>query len=703
MKHLKYILPILLFGIALSANAQVASPNYFRKVGSNIYPIGASSTNVLGTSTYSGAFNNLTVSGTCTGCGSGGGGATTTINGVTGPTFTFSIVGTTSASSITTNTAQLFLNLLKYTSGTNVSVSSNGVINFVDPGYVLNGTGTSPLFNNVNASGTINASTSITVKGTAVSTSTGANPTASIGTSAVNGSASTFMRSDGAPAINQAAAFSFSALGNTTSTGNIGANSFSTFNTSTVSIVMDFDNTLYVPWNYTTSTYGDFGQYVMNWYNQQSSTASSVLVMMPAGLRLASASWRTAINFNNNGERASIRGVPGGGSEINWGGSGVGITVNNGNGAVGVSHMFGSTIDGMLIDCGATSTSATTTAIKVGGNQGAEGFVLQNNNIRHCGVGLETSSNTWQFKALLNNINGNVQNLVMDTASNSGETMVFAFNDFFDPIGTSTTAAACAMINTNQASVFFNNNSFDDCGVTVAPGNLNINFTQNHFENPAASSTYGGYYYITIQTSTFTTVTASNNTFMNDSPTASTSPGAGVAFINDGGNININGGAVDTNGSATTTASLVTNTIAPSSAVISVCSVTNVNGTGVNFFINGVQSVNYQYPGCLYSTLGSWTMGYTVGSNNLITWYDGGVARQTLNANGMMMVGSGVTASTSLQVVDGVNNSSTVLIGSSGNNGCLEMPDEGASKVIRWAYVSSTAWVVTSTKPTFCQ
>lgn len=50
-----------------------------------------------------------------------------------------------------------------------------------------------------------------------------ANPSALIGTSAVNGVASTFMRSDAAPTIDQTAAFSFSGLGNTTSTGNVSA------------------------------------------------------------------------------------------------------------------------------------------------------------------------------------------------------------------------------------------------------------------------------------------------------------------------------------------------------------------------------------------------------------------------------------------------------------------------------------------------
>lgn len=62
--------------------------------------------------------------------------STTTINGVQGPTFTFSIVGTSTQSSITTSSANLFLNLLQYTSGTDISVSSNGVINFVNPGFL---------------------------------------------------------------------------------------------------------------------------------------------------------------------------------------------------------------------------------------------------------------------------------------------------------------------------------------------------------------------------------------------------------------------------------------------------------------------------------------------------------------------------------------------------------------------------------------
>lgn len=56
----------------------------------------------------------------------------------------------------------------------------------------------------------------ITVSSSAISVTSGANPTALVSLSAVNGSAATFMRSDGAPALDQTAAFSFTGLGNTT-------------------------------------------------------------------------------------------------------------------------------------------------------------------------------------------------------------------------------------------------------------------------------------------------------------------------------------------------------------------------------------------------------------------------------------------------------------------------------------------------------
>ena len=70
--------------------------------------------------------------------------------------------------------------------------------------------------------GTLNAA-GLYVNGVAVAASTGANPTGTVGLTAVNGTATTFLRSDGAPALSQAiaptwtAAHVFTATGTTTS------------------------------------------------------------------------------------------------------------------------------------------------------------------------------------------------------------------------------------------------------------------------------------------------------------------------------------------------------------------------------------------------------------------------------------------------------------------------------------------------------
>ena len=58
---LKYILPAIIVGFAVtaSAHAQVASPNFFRKIGNNVYPLVPAST-TIGTSTALGQFGTLT-------------------------------------------------------------------------------------------------------------------------------------------------------------------------------------------------------------------------------------------------------------------------------------------------------------------------------------------------------------------------------------------------------------------------------------------------------------------------------------------------------------------------------------------------------------------------------------------------------------------------------------------------------------------
>jgi hypothetical protein len=94
-----------------------------------------------------------------------------------------------------TNSSDKPLNIINYAnSATLLSLYGNG-------GMVLG----APSAGGNEGAGTINAQ-GLYVNGAAVSTAAGANPPASVGLSAVNGSSTNFMRADGAPALSQAIA-----------------------------------------------------------------------------------------------------------------------------------------------------------------------------------------------------------------------------------------------------------------------------------------------------------------------------------------------------------------------------------------------------------------------------------------------------------------------------------------------------------------
>lgn len=425
----------------------------------------------------------------------------------------------------------------------------------------------------------------------------------------------------------------------------------------TNSFIANFNTILNVPTNFATAGCAgniantDFGACINALYNSVSSTASSVLIMIPA-ITVPSSSWKTSIVFGNNGERASLQCVPGGGTQLNWNQTTtIAITENTGAGTGSAGHVFGSRIDGcLLVGPQTLGTNGSSTAIFIGGTNGAEGFVLSNNTIRKFAVGVEYGANEWQVKTLFNAITQNAINVQTDLASNSLETMVYFGNDFFDPLGTSTAAQGCINLIGNGASIFFDSNSFDDCGVQVGAGALNIAFTNNHLENPAANTTYGNYYYLNVATSTFTTLSMSFDTFMNDATSSGQSPGAGVAFVNCGGFCNAQNVTADQNGAAATITSFMTNANAPSTAVETVCNSTNVNGTSITNWINGVNSVPYQTSGCLSSSLGGWPIGTTVDSANVMKFYDGGGAIGSFNASGNWNFGSGNQATTTVQI-----------------------------------------------------
>jgi hypothetical protein len=112
-----YSIPAIFAGLVISitVQAQVASPNYFKSVNGNIVPINPSST--IGSSTVNGAFKNLTVSGTCTGCG-GGSSSSSPSNFTVRGTNTSTITGDGSASFIPNlNTYHSFPNTTQLAAG----------------------------------------------------------------------------------------------------------------------------------------------------------------------------------------------------------------------------------------------------------------------------------------------------------------------------------------------------------------------------------------------------------------------------------------------------------------------------------------------------------------------------------------------------------------------------------------------------------
>lgn len=107
---------------------------------------------------------------------------------------------------ISTSTARTNIG---FTAGTGIDISSLGAISNIGVTSLMSATGSisfatsGPLISNITRSGTTITVTSIATSSilSGYSTSTGANPTATADTTAVNGSANTFMRSDASPAL----------------------------------------------------------------------------------------------------------------------------------------------------------------------------------------------------------------------------------------------------------------------------------------------------------------------------------------------------------------------------------------------------------------------------------------------------------------------------------------------------------------------
>jgi hypothetical protein len=595
------------------------------------------------------------------GCVSGA--TTSTINGVAGPTFTFSIVSTSSASSITTSSAQVFLNLLSYTSSSDITVSPTGTIVFANHN----------ISQFTNDSGYSKVSTS---------------------------SANTWSQVQTFPGVN--------------STGNVTSTSY-TATSSAPSSIANLNSVFNIPSNYATAgcpwniSDTDLGGCINDAYNSVSSTASSSRINVPT--LPAFTLYTTPIVFGNNGEYVDLECQPGQILELNAT-SGVAITYSEGTGIPSSSHL--PHLGGSNCIFATATTTAGTTDILIGGTNGESQLSLVNFGAINANVGWNTATNTYMFAFYNPMARKDVKEWLGNTASNSGESGKLYGPNFVDCANSS--ATDCIYLSPSAyASFEVFGGSFDDAQLTVAAGNLSVNLYGVHHENPAAT-TYGSYDFINELSSANcgSVVNTFGDIFMNDG--TSTAGGAPNEFVNYGSCFSATGDVLAHNGPGTSTARFLNNTNSTSNGNATITNTNNSQGGAVALFQSGNSLITTNF-GTLTSVGNSYATGFTAGTAGSNAVYlpngNGFVINSTIPSGGgagtsVNAVGGGVGTSTpsSTWQVEG-SNTSTLLIGSAGSSnnsrGCLELGTASGTHQLEFVGIDSAgSFFVTSTRPVWC-
>lgn len=553
--------------------------------------------------------------------------STTTINGVSGPTFTFSIVSTSSASSITTTSAQLFLNLLKLSSSSQITITSTGTI----------------VFASNNISQFTNDSGYVTSMGVVTSTNGIAN-TVPLWTSASALGNSIISQSSNVLTVSGAATSTISSA------------------TGTTSYFASVDNYFLFPSVAqlaagatcgTTRGDTDAGQCMNDIYSYGQTLSSTTNVIVPGAVY----SYTTPIVFGTQDKLVHVTGAPGEGTVFNYTPtSGIALTLNdcNSNAKRQATQLEHFNLTGVT-----TSAAAATEAIRAGGSNGACATTINDLTIRTFTYGLHTSSNTYMFSFNNSLISNVFMPVWQDKFSNSGEHMSYNNNNFVDP-PSNASRTQCVFLDVNStASTVFNHNSFDNCGVQVAAGNLTVDFNDNHHENPTRG--LSGYTYIDELSSTNTRINVHGGTAMNDATSSAESPMGGVAnsgYFNCGSYMNVDGIEFNRNGSATTTVYGITNTNASGNCVVNAknIGISTTPFTTAVFRDGGVAISPSNCPvGDLYGVQNNYPAGWCFIAGNKGNFY------ASNNGVGMNFVGNvaGGASPVNWRVGDGAISSST--------------------------------------------
>lgn len=304
-----------------------------------------------------------------------------------------------------------------------------------------------------------------------------------------------------------------------------------------------------------------------------SGAQTGVTINIPRGVY----SFSTPIVCGTAGRRCLITGTPGGGTELDYTGaiSTAAITLNSGIQNTGIDHTSGNGIYGISLYGSATSTTTPRVGVFVGGTNGTDGAVLNATNIYGFGYGLQIGANAYHFLYENGTIRNNGQNVHINAASNSGESLDFINAFIVD--GASNNPADCFwMDNSATASLNYTGGSLDDCQMHILQAN-NVTITGTHFEDPG-SAAWGSYIYIIIDQNLATNVNINGSVFF------STGTNKPSVYIQNGGNVTLIGDIV-----RDFIASPVTNFMSlGGSGRVTWTGFNNVSGTAVTNIVSGV-------------------------------------------------------------------------------------------------------------------
>lgn len=238
------------------------------------------------------------------------------------------------------------------------------------------------------------------------------------------------------------------------------------------------------------------------------------IITVPAG----ALSYSTPIVFGTDGCRVSLRGAPGGATRLTFtGASGTkGLTINTGCQSAAAEHSSFEAVRDITFIGNNTSTSTPQVGIYAGGANGAAHAILMNCNIEGFGQGLVLGANTYHFSYQNGTIRNCGQNVFINTASNSGESIHF-INAFVVDVAGNAPANGFQVADYGCASLIINGGSIDDCQLAIG---LQVNVTMMgvHMENPG-QATWGKYTYITVADSSYSEITLVGCVLMNDATT----------------------------------------------------------------------------------------------------------------------------------------------------------------------------------------